>query len=626
MEAREVLDLLRAIADPEDRTARARAFITAFFGLGLPDLAACDELSPRDPRLRLLHEWRHLAEAGQFAKMLASIVEYSGIVRRETFLRASERALTNYLHLIEILQQDAARGRMTVRELAQTFGAYVAGTRRPPGQSGDVQRLETDAAAVQIMTIHHAKGLEAPVVFLFGGFWPGGMGKEVRALHDDTGHRVVRVGRQSAEERQRYDTEQQDEERRVLYVALTRARVRLYLPKYPAALKLSGSYRHVNDRLTELCTGFVDEGTRALFTARPVPCRAAEPLAADPVSAALATWRPPAALTSEPSVDPWFASTAHARAGFVMTSYSAIKRRQQRGAALATAPDLRIVDAGAPLTGAREAPDTHDPRDAVGADAVPLAPGELSRGRLSGIFLHEVLEHVSLADLAPRPSFDAWRARPEVAALFEGARRRHDRHPAHVAHAQRLVHTALTAPVRLGEVTILGLASAPRTARELEFLYPIPELDHPLLGAGHSLPAGADDPDGRRWPIGRGLVKGFIDLLFEHDGRLYVCDWKGDWLPSWEPDQIEAHAQTNYALQTRLYTLAALRLATIENQPDFERGFGGVVFCFLRGMRAAGPSDEPRPGSPGVYFSRPSWRDVLAWQDAMLGNGFWGWA
>src|SRR5207248_5150932 len=142
--------------------------ITAFFGLSLPDLAACEELPPGHPLLRLLYEWKALADAGQLETLLARIVEQSGIVSREVFLREGERQLTNYLHVLEILQEEAARTRCTVRELAQKLGAYVAGARTPAGLEGGIQRLETDADAVQIMTIHHAKGLEAAVVFLYG--------------------------------------------------------------------------------------------------------------------------------------------------------------------------------------------------------------------------------------------------------------------------------------------------------------------------------------------------------------------------------------------------------------------------------------------------------------------------
>ena len=88
------------------------------------------------------------------------------------------------------------RSRATIRELCQTLGAYILGTRRPPGDARDTQRLETEAEAVQIMTIHHSKGLEAAVVFLYGGFWTPPF-NDVRALHDgpQSSQRIVRVGR-----------------------------------------------------------------------------------------------------------------------------------------------------------------------------------------------------------------------------------------------------------------------------------------------------------------------------------------------------------------------------------------------------------------------------------------------
>jgi exodeoxyribonuclease V beta subunit len=113
------------------------------------------------------------------------------------------------------------------------------------------------------------------------------------------------------------------------------------------------------------------------------------------------------------------------------------------------------------------------------------------------------------------------------------------------------------------------------------------------------------------------VVKGFIDLLFEHDGRAYVCDWKGDWLPGWEAAPVAAHAERNYGTQARLYTLAALRWMGLDGREAYQARFGGVLYCFLRGMRA----DDDRAG---VYFHRPSWEDVQGWEREMLGDRFWG--
>lgn len=597
IEAREVLNLLRAIADPDDRTARTRAFTTAFFGLTLSDLAVCDDLDAAHPLLARLYGWKALADAGDFEALFARIIEESGIVCRELFLRQSERALTNYLHILEILQSESARHRATIDELARTLGAYIRKTRRPAGHNGDIQRIETDAQAVQIMTIHHAKGLEAAVVFVYGGFSPGPSG-DVRVLHDESGRRVCRVGRQPPEEHAQSENEREDEERRVLYVALTRARARLYLPLYPPAFKsLRGSYRLVNNRLHNLVGGSAPEETRRLFDCRTLPCPGDAPVApthAPPL--ALAAWVPPEGLLSREPPSDELRGIAETRAGFVTTSYSAIKRRHGG-----------FISAEARLD---EHPAANEPPAPAGPDGA-LPPGELPRGRLSGRFLHEILEHVPLASLHDGPSFETWRALPEIAALFERMRRRHDRNPAHLPHAERLVHTALGAPMRLGTATLPTLAVADRVVRELEFLYPLPERGQPLLGA---MPSWQTDPP--RFRIERGLVKGFIDVLFEHQGRLYVCDWKGDWLPSWDGARLERHCAANYDLQARIYTLGTLRLFGIRGQAEYDERFGGVVYLFLRGRRA----DDP---AAGVHFRRPPWDEILGWQEAMLERDFW---
>lgn len=588
VEASQVLDLLGAIADPDDRTARARAFITPFFGLTLPDLAACDDLPATHPLLRLLVDWRALADAGDFEQLFARIVDDSGVVARQVFQAQSERALTNILHLFEVLQEEAARTRCTVRELAQTMGAFVAGTRKPPGLGRDLQRLETDADAVQIMTIHHAKGLEADVVFVYGGF-PGNRYSSVRVFHED-GTRVVHVGRVSEAEQRAFDDEQDEEERRVMYVALTRARARLYLPVYPREFlyfqQRAGSYKPVNARLGAILAGEGPDEVRALFARHEVPCPAeAQPPRPAPGAAVLARWTPPAALLAPPEVDGMFPAAVQQRAGFVVTSYSAVKRRHG-GFAPPEAIDPSANEPDEPSTS-------------------PPDPGELPRGRLSGSFLHEALERVPLETLRDRPPVDAWSARPEIAALFARLARRHDRRPAHLPHALRLVHTALTAPVRLGPTTIEGLGCADQVLRELEFLYPIPERAHPAF-------AGA----GAGFTVERGVVKGYIDLLFEHEGRVYVCDWKGDFLPGFDPARIREHCARNYEIQLQLYTLAALRLFGVGDAGAYETRFGGVLYCFVRGLRR----DDPEAA---VHFRKPAWDEVLSWQEVMLGDDFW---
>jgi exodeoxyribonuclease V beta subunit len=601
-QAKDVLDVLRAIAEPEDRAARARAVLTAFFALDLPDLAGRNRPDAEDPLLRQLFEWRDLALTGDCGALFARILAQSGIVCREVCLSHSERALTNYLHIFEILQEEAARTHATLRELVETLGAYVNQTRLPPGDERNVQRLESDADAVQVMTVHAAKGLEADVVFLYGGLGRK-TGGSVSVFHDRDGQRVVHLGSLAPEEKEIYANEVADEDRRLLYVALTRARARLYLPRCPAGPNsFTGPYRLLGPIVDKL---LADADTSKLFHRVPVACPGEPPLALPaPAPAALSAWQPPELQAGVASTE--FHRIAKERAGFVITSYTGVKRRHGGFVVPEEPADLSVAN---------------EPVEQ--AEAAPVDPLELARGRLSGIFLHGILEQVPLDGLANSRSSAEWAAQPEIAKLLARLAHRHERNPEQIPHAAQLVHTALVTPLRLGDRLVPGLGLAHRSLRETEFLYPIPERHHPLLrNATRGEPA-AENAEGRGvdtegvWSIGRGLVKGFIDYLFEHEDRIYLCDWKGDWLPSWDSDRLRVHCENNYEIQARLYTLAVLRLAGLNDRAAFERRFGGVLYCFLRGMR---PGDE----RAGTYFRRPDWQTAIDWQAEMLGNEFWG--
>jgi exodeoxyribonuclease V beta subunit len=411
-------------------------------------------------------------------------------------------------------------------------------------------------------------------------------------FHDQQDQRVVHLGSLDPLEKDTYAKEIADEDRRVLYVALTRARGRLYLPRCPAGLSgVAGAYRMLGPIFDKLLG---DAGTGGLFHCVPVVCRENAGLES-PVfaAAALSHWQPPALPPDASAAE--FHKIARERAGFVVTSYTGVKRRHG---------GFVVPEDPADLSTANE-PVEHDL-------PAPVDPHELSRGRLSGIFLHAILEEVPLDSLTAPSSSAEWAAQPQIAQLLARLAHRHERDPGQIAHAAHLVHTALSTPLRLGDCLVPGLGWARPSLREVEFLYPMPEQDHPLLGQTLVAQEGT-----RAWSIERGLVKGFIDYLFEHEGRVYLCDWKGDWLPSWDSDRLRIHCENNYDIQARLYTLAVLRLAGLSDRAAFERRFGGVLYSFLRGMR---PGDE----QAGIYFRRPDWQTVLDWQAEMLGSEFWG--
>ena len=131
---------------------------------------------------------------------------------------------------------------------------------------------------------------------------------------------------------------------------------------------------------------------------------------------------------------------------------------------------------------------------------------------------------------------------------------------------------------------LAGLAQATRTAREMEFVFPFP------AEAG-----GAE----------RGFVKGFVDVIFEHDGRAYFGDWKTDRLPAWDAATIAAHVDANYALQERLYALALVQMLGITDAASYEAKFGGTLYVFVRGLGRS---------PAAIRAGRPSFDDVVAWR------------
>ncbi|MBZ0122253.1 MAG: PD-(D/E)XK nuclease family protein, partial [Sandaracinaceae bacterium] len=156
-----------------------------------------------------------------------------------------------------------------------------------------------------------------------------------------------------------------------------------------------------------------------------------------------------------------------------------------------------------------------------------------------------------------------------------------------------------------------GLAVLARRVAEMPFLHPIPERDHPRLDQA------PPSPDRPAITIERGYVRGVIDLVFEHEGRYHVLDWKSDRLPSYALEPLAKHVERNYAVQAKLYSLGALRALAIHDREAYDRRFGGLVYCFVRGMREGA----------GVWTSRPAWDDVLAWERALRDEQApWGYA
>jgi exodeoxyribonuclease V beta subunit len=247
---------------------------------------------------------------------------------------------------------------------------------------------------------------------------------------------------------------------------------------------------------------------------------------------------------------------------------------------------------------------------------VELAPDDIltfPRGPAAGECLHRMFE---LADFSDRTT---WPHAIERALHERPA-------PAEPELAQRLpamMHRLLADIVSTELVPGMTLAGLDpkRRLNEMEFLFSAASLDFPALRAllaAHGFPDVALEQGALR-----GFVKGFIDMIVEHDGRFWVVDWKSNHLGDTPDDYAaapldEAMASHAYHLQALLYVVALhrylrLRLADY----DYDRHIGGYLYLFVRGVR---PGWQHGEDAAGVHARRPDYALVVA-LDALMDGG-----
>ena len=591
-EALDLAVLLRAIAEPTRDAYVMSALLTPYFAVDFDDVVRVRRGELAHPAREILSELHRLATRRHYGALMSAIVESTGIARR-ALLFGDERSLTNTEHLLEVLHREALRESPSANELAVLFQSFVDGTRKPLGEGTDLQRLESDAHAVQVMTMHSSKGLEAEVVFLFGGYTTNPKFKN--RTFRESGERKQWYGAAYQPRKDAARKELREERERLGYVALTRAKSRLYVSFVNlegGARKRDGAHVPIDTRLSALLDAPYDETLFEHRVLAPYQVHSSDSASRD--QAASASLRP--AISCDVASYERAVANDVARAGALLetrkgpffTSYSRISQRLMLHAKDVTADD-RSVEAQPP-------PDI---------DLAPLSTFPAGIG--PGLCLHAILEHVDVEKVRTAPSIEALLQDEATATLIARECETHGIDAAHHAEAGTLLYSALRSPIDLLSTELSGIANASALLRETEFVYPIPEHAHPPLG---SLITGE-----RPFRVERGFVKGFIDLIFEHEKRAYVLDWKSDRLPHYGNEMLVPHVRVHYEIQARLYAVALGRMLQLRTERDHEERFGGLVYAFLRGMKSK---------NSGVYTFRPTWRELQQWESALVEQEVWG--
>lgn len=581
-EAMELLWVLQAVLAPERENTLRSALATSMLGLTALDIETLNlDEHAWDEVVEEFDGYRTLWQKRGVMPMLRALMNARQIAENLLATSGGERRLTDILHISELLQEAGAQAESEhalVRWLAQRIA-------EPDSNASSQQlRLESDKHLVQIVTIHKSKGLEYPLVWL--PFIANYRAQDQAFYHDRATFEAVLDLSKADESVELAEAERLAEDLRLLYVALTRS-------VWHCSLGIAPLFRRRGEKAGD--TDFhLSAAGRLIQQGEPRDAaglrQCLETLAGEDIVLHIPDAPDTTRWEYQTDVPPSLRARdikRLVRDDWRVTSYSGL---QQRGHSMAA--DL-IPRFDQDAAGERDAEETP-----------ALTPHQFPRGASPGTFLHSLFEDIDFT----QPVAPEWMLEKLQLGGFD-------------AHWEPVltdwINAVLQVPLSGANISLSQLTAREKQV-ELEFYLPISatltagELDG-LIRAYDPLSAGCPPLDFRDV---RGMLKGFIDLVFRHNGRYYLLDYKSNWLgdssDAYTPEAMAQAMQSHrYDLQYQLYTLALHRyLRHRIADYDYEQHFGGVIYLFLRGV------DAEVPGQ-GIFTTRPD-AALISQMDALF--------
>ena len=636
-EAKEILLLLQALS-PENisQSTAFAALATSLLGLTSDELLSLKTQDSGDRLagyLQLFQTWsQQLLQKGPI-RLLESILNHpisQGTPRRKLLLQThnGERQITNWLHVAEILQQTwAGRHLRDADSLAIWLGRKLVGEdddQEQDAESEQCVRLETQEDAVQLVTIHSAKGLEYGIVFC-PFLWA------IKSRQTFNNGKVFFDGKTldvgTPDQALIRDAEWkglEEEQARMLYVAITRAQHQLHLGVAATSEKKPHANASARSWLSRLLLGrILSEEERSQENLASAQERLFAELT-DP------DW--PRHLWSAPVLDATVSTTSSAaeddvpreniqslrktilseipnlaapRQNKLLKLSFTLLHKQGRGGDVER-EGIHLASGGADEPNSPEPltkPDELFPVNNLFSNVVQAQPR--LKGKGLGVLVHSVLENAL--------------ANPKVAGDPEGTLFQH--HPSNLPPecTQDLLQALLLVlkhPMPLAtDAPPCRLMDLTQKVSELQFLLP---FEHEALRSKELQLALSRSDLARETPwnlwaerfsslneLPVHFLEGVIDLIFQYEGKWYVLDYKtnGGCGAGTQQDLEKIMLREDYILQSYLYTLAWHRRlqASLGDSYDYARDFGGIVYLFLRALPA-----NPVPGDTrGLWLHKP---------------------
>ncbi|EEP47674.1 TPA: exodeoxyribonuclease V subunit beta [Haemophilus influenzae] len=579
--AKELAWVLKACLNVAERPI-LNAIATALFGLNAADIHQIQQNEA---------DWQRWADSfAQYQQtwqrqgilvMLHQILLEQGISERLLSQATGERDLTDFLHLAEILQQ-AATLHESEAALLSWFEKQIQGEGRQEAQI----RLESERQLVKIVSIHKSKGLEYDLVWLPFLAVPskiptaGDMNVYYSKERDETLWDIENRNLNALCE------ETFAEELRLLYVALTRA-------KYQMAFALPAQF----DKKWNALHYVLSQGEIGKEIALSAP-KDTETL----LQTFKEKMRDNVEICTKPNLEDFPALsintkndelkaaefTGNIEQDWRITSFTSIEQGHRR-------QNYFTESAGKKHAVFDDAKD-YDSQNSIEISTALLNESEssildLPRGKQVGTALHRHFENCYFSDLANTEEIDKLRQSLQLDETFAEPLQN---------WLQQISHTSLSNEIG---IALADLANKD-CIKEMPFYLAIREhfdveAFNQALKAHHHLPSKP-----LQFEQIQGMVRGSIDLVFRHNGKYYLVDYKSNFLGSTLADYNQEALKkemlhSHYDWQYLIYTLALHRyLQSVVSHYDYARDFGGVFYLFLRGMNG-----EPQPG---VFYDRPS--------------------
>ena len=555
VEAKELLYVLQAVNDNTASNIH-KALLTGLTGYTIDNIVNLNEEQVLNQFKAYQQSW---ASQGVYVMLMKFITDYN--VRTQLLQGEAangERRLSNILQLQELLHKMQINKQYAAKELINWLQKALEG-QLAEGDEFE-QRIESDEDAVKIVTIHKSKGLEynvviAPFLDMIQNI------KDVASFKDEITGDYLFANKPvlTPEQEVTIATQSEQENRRLIYVAITRA-------KYKCYININLDNKFNNSSLKAF--------TNILLK------KQADEIALETLPPQFGKYRYNAGTQTFPVEFKKAGNFNLGQLNWHKISYTFLNP-------------------------------AHSPLPKSFAGGVKDAYSEfvfktLQKGSYTGNLLHYIFEHINFADNSQ------WQVN-----ITNGLKRLSPGNTDLYAEKllellQEVVSTKLTCE---GQSFALHQIENDQCLNEFEFNFMVQPFQTQQISALSTARVPLQVKSSQEL---EGVMNGKMDLFFEYNGKYFILDWKsnylGDSLADYDAASVwQAMSDNNYHLQYHIYTVAickylAIRIAGF----NYETHFGGVIYLFVRGMR--------KGATTGVFFSKPDKAVIKALSNCLSAN------